>query len=625
MGRTELREILADLRPTEGRLGMTWRIALVCALVAAVAMIYKIPEPAIGCYLIIYLMKRDASTNIAMGIGAILLVTVFIALVLFLTQMTIEVPFLRLSVMALASFAFVYLGAVSKLGDLGSDMALVVTFALSLVSAAPVGEVATRGLLYAWQMVAMPMALMVCFNMVAGTPPSRLLRETVRDRIRAVSDVLRTGDAASHGRLRDLLAEGNADQDQRALLTRVLHYVPNRTSNWLAHAIEQSYRLMLAAAALPATAIPETRLALAGDCDTIAAAIDAKAPVPAPARAADTQQMDDPAAIEIRRSLGELAARDQTWPRIAQEPFFAADALSNPGYQRFALKTTLAAMICYIIYAGIDWQGIHTAMITCFVAALGTTGETVHKLALRITGCLIGAAMGIAAILFVIPNITSVGGLMVLVFVAMLPAAWVTSGSERISYGGVQIGLAFLLTVLQGFEPGISMDDARDRIIGILLGNFMVYVIFTQLWPVGVIDGVRGHLSKALSALAKVATTPPDQRRAAIDAASTAMMNLRQAEDQLALAHFEPQKLRPDAATIARLSTALTEAAHLASDLIITPAGTAADEAERLNRLARDVADQKASGTAPTERVPLSIPAKNASQRIARIEHALGN
>src|SRR5690349_9278077 len=100
MAHSVTRQVLDDLKPFEGRFGMTWRIALLCALVAAVAMIYKIPEPAIGCYLIIYLMKQDASTNIVLAIGATILVTVFIALVLGLTILTIEVSFLRLAVMA---------------------------------------------------------------------------------------------------------------------------------------------------------------------------------------------------------------------------------------------------------------------------------------------------------------------------------------------------------------------------------------------------------------------------------------------------------------------------------------------------------------------------------------------
>jgi multidrug resistance protein MdtO len=103
-------------------------------------------------------------------------------------------------------------------------------------------------------------------------------------------------------------------------------------------------------------------------------------------------------------------------------PFVAPDALHNPAYIRFALKTT-AAVICFLIYTAIDWQGIHTAMITCYVAALGTTGETVHKLALRITGCLIGAAIDVAAIFWVIPHIDGVGALMVRVFLGYLVGA----------------------------------------------------------------------------------------------------------------------------------------------------------------------------------------------------------
>ncbi|MCL7999838.1 hypothetical protein M8994_16485 [Brucella sp. 21LCYQ03] len=43
---------------------------------------------------------------------------------------------------------------------------------------------------------------------------------------------------------------------------------------------------------------------------------------------------------------------------------------------------------------------------------------------------------------------------------------WASAGSEKVTYGGVQIGLAFTLTVLPGFGPTTDMDTARDRIIG---------------------------------------------------------------------------------------------------------------------------------------------------------------
>src|SRR6478672_3288309 len=79
---------------------------------------------------------------------------------------------------------------------------------------------------------------------------------------------------------------------------------------------------------------------------------------------------------------------------------FVPDAFTNPAHVHFALKVTFAAMFCYIFYMAIDWSGIHTALITCTFIALESTGATLHKGVLRIGGCVIGGALALFTIVF---------------------------------------------------------------------------------------------------------------------------------------------------------------------------------------------------------------------------------
>src|SRR5207237_2348988 len=122
--------------------------------------------------------------------------------------------------------------------------------------------------------------------------------------------------------------------------------------------------------------------------------------------------------------------------------------------------------------------------------------------ALRFVGGLIGAGLGLGAILLLMPVMTDLGDLLLLLAPVTLLAAWVGYGSERISYAGWQIGLAFYLVVLQGYGPTISMYTARDRTIGILFGNIVISAIFTTIWPVSVANVVRTNLANALEPLA---------------------------------------------------------------------------------------------------------------------------
>lgn len=591
--RAIVRQIRADLRPFPGRFAMTWRVALLCALVAGVAMLYKIPESAIGCYLIIYLARPDGAECVAQALGIIVLASIVVLALAPLIAATADEPLLRITAIALISFVFVFLGAATQLGESGSIIALVVVFILTLVDLLPAGEIATRALIYAWKMACVPMVMMIGFNLLLGTSPHRLLRRTVEDRLAAAAaalDVPGDGGAA----LRAALADGNAEVGQRAMLAGLFHTAPSATRLWLRGAAMNAYALLLAVAAIGRETPEAVRAELARRCRERAATIAAGGRPEAGPHAGLAAPGAAVAAAE--RALDGFGRPDGGTDQVPlKPPFLLPDAFTNPEYPRFALKTTAAALGCYLIYSLLDWRGIHTAMVTCYVAALGTTAETVHKLALRIVGCLLGAGIGFLAILFVIPQLESVGGLMLLVFAAILPAAWVSSGSERISYAGVQIGLAFLLTVLHGFGPSLSMESGRDRIIGVLLGNLMVYLVFTGIWPKSAVADARDRTARALAALGRIAAGSPDERQTALSDAEIAHTEAGRAAAELALLPFEPKAARPPAPQI-EAALRLLETARLLAARLMFASGPTGDAAARLAALARRVGGRPASG-----------------------------
>jgi len=162
---------------------------------------------------------------------------------------------------------------------------------------------------------------------------------------------------------------------------------------------------------------------------------------------------------------------------------FVPDAFTNPAHVHFALKVTFAAMFCYIVYQAIDWSGIHTAFITCTFIALESTEATLYKGTLRIVGCVIGGALALFTIVFLMPHMETIASLVVVVAGASAIAGWVATGSERISYAGLQIAFAFFYSVFQGFAPDTDLDNVRDRVVGILFGLIVTGLVFHYIWP----------------------------------------------------------------------------------------------------------------------------------------------
>lgn len=580
--RGAIRETLADLSPFPGRMATSWRVATACALVACIAMMFHIPESAISCYLVIFLMKADGAENTIVATGAILAISLLVALMIPVLQWTVESPLLRILLMIAVSFVFIFIGAASKLGEGGSIVALIIAFILSLVNEVPINGVISIALRYASEMAMLPMFVIAAVGLFFGRWSLMLMRDEMRERLLAARGILLQAGAAATAAIEKKLGAANEDENKRLMLVRILHQTSSEKSAKIETDIPASYQLMFAASALPEGISEENRKFYVRHIEETVEALDKGRALPSLPDGMQTASRQEDGIVQALRNIS--GAGKTAYKKGENDRFFAADAFTNPVYQQFALKTTLAAILCYMFYAAINWQGIHTAMVTCYVASMGTAGDTIHKLALRITGCLIGAAIGVASIIYLMPQLESVGGLMVLVFVVALLAAWVTAGSEKVSYGGVQIALAFTLTVLQGFGPTTDMDQARDRIIGILVGNFAVYLVSTLLWPAPVTVVIRQKLSEAARKIAEIASAKPEERMLMIATAAETERLLDEVAYCFYLLPFEPPGLRPSPELEKTFGVAANQLASLNRAVYFSPS-VIPDAAARLTRL----------------------------------------
>lgn len=586
-------DILKLLAPYPGRSAMATRIALICALTAFVTSAYGTPEAAISAYVVFFLSRPDRVLSVVLSSALLVLVTLIIGLVMVVAMFALDDPMWRVACIAVLSFALLFVTSASKLRPVGAIVAMIVGFALDELGSVPFGEVATRALLYAWLMVAIPIGVSIGVNLLIAPSPRQLAGRELAKRLRLAAQSLCEPEAAAAA-LSACLREGDAEIGTWLKLSVVDGSSARTDVAPLRQAVSSTLAILVAAdlmarepsARLPAAfaaPIAETLGNMARMLETGGYPVDIELGLPraielTPLAKIVAEDLHDAitrfAMVETHtdgasESKVETAARTETQaqaqaqgevkttppPAGKRGGFFLPDAFSNPDHIRYALKTTVAAMFCYLLYSQINWPGIHTCFITVYMVSLGTTAETVEKMTLRIAGCLVGAVLGIAAIVFVTPVLTSIAGLMTLVLIGAWLSAWVAFGSPRIAYAGFQIALVFFMCVLQGAAPGYDLTLARDRTIGILIGNVVVYLVFTRVWPVTVAARIDSGLAALRQQWARLAALPDAVARRAL--AASAMAQCGALEQDLALMHYEPSWVRPDAQWIAARRSAL--------------------------------------------------------------------
>ena len=522
--RSALLEFLAiELAPREGRALAVAHMATACALTVAIAMVFRIPEPTYMAYIVFLISKDERKGTVTTALGGQIAVTLAIVLALGLMMVDLSEPALRLPAMVLYTFLAMYSVRTFALGPITFLAGFVLVMLQSVVDDVPNPEALTRLALWLWVVLFVPIVITVLMNLLFGQSVVLLTQRTVRKVLREMESALLADDVHRHlAHWRELVVSllGKQSGHERgsipvAALQKltdglvILEAFPHQSAvevrDELARAV-QACRDVLERKGQARGAVLEggdgTPGGLTGNAD----------------RAPSVRAFE--AALQAFQREIEQPKAAATAPAHARR-LFAPDAFTNPAHWQFALKTTLAVMVVYFIYTMLDWPGMRTSIVTCFFVALGSVGETVHKLTLRISGALIGGLTAGLCIVYVLPHMTDVGQLCLLIAAVSAGAAWVATSSELLSYAGLQIAFAFFLGILQGYAPATDLTVLRDRVAGIVLGNIVMTVVFTVLWPESALPRLQAALkeaSEAISAVLKRTGDPGEARARAAQA-----------------------------------------------------------------------------------------------------------
>ena len=495
MSASSLLEFLRrELAPTPGRGSATFRLTLACLAATIPILTHQIPLALIVMILMYLITQEDTAATVIGSILGVIGVTIGLGLALLAWEISLDIVWLRLCFLIVFLFGGLFLKRVLTIGALGSAIGLPAALVMILPDILPPSpEVLTEFVLWLWWCVTLGLSVNVGVQLLLSRgDPLTLLQRELATRLETVAQTLRrlAGERVAvpeRDSLRSLAIAGMSRPLALLKTASVIHVWAHERHEGLSAIITLTDRLVTSALALETlpdlpqeSRLHERLLNVADGCERMRRAFnELRLPDDWVALADEKNALPPFPLLDIERTLDQIAL---AVPRYSEElshsdaapaekrSLFLPDAFDNPEYVRFAIKGTLAAFICYMVFIGFDYPGIYTSVITCFVVALSTIGASNQKGILRFGGSAVGGLMGLIALVYLFPNIETIGGFWLVFGAGTAVAAWVNFGTPRISYGGYQIGLAFYKAILQDFGPATSATVVRDRLIGVFFG-----------------------------------------------------------------------------------------------------------------------------------------------------------
>jgi len=538
-----------ELSPTPGRGSATFRLTLACLVVTIPILTHRIPHAPLIMFVMFLITQEDTAATVIGSILGVVGLTIGLGLALLAWEISLDILWLRLCFLAVFFFGGLFLKRALTFGFVGTAIGLPAAMCMILPDILQDPEALVEFVLWVWWCGTLGVSVNAGVQLLLSPgDPLKLLRRELDTRLLAVAQSLRclAGNVVMEPQAASLDSLAIAGMSRPLALLKsasIIHRWARERHEELAAIITFIDRLVTSATALEALASRtpegirrERLLSVADACELLRRAF-AELRLPSPDEwvplAAEPVAGAMSPLTDMERTLDEIALAlpgrfdkpGTSGAGSAEKPkLFLPDAFDNPEYVRFAIKGSLAALICYVIYVGYDYPtarepGYYTSVITCFVVSLSTVGASNQKGILRFGGAAVGGGMGLIALMYLLPNVEGIGGFWLVFGTGTAVAAWLNFGTPRISYSGVQAGLAFYKAVLQAFAA-LSATLIRDRLFGIFFGLTVFGIVEHVLWPMRAADALRARLAEVMHLLADLARAGTSSETPAVTAAN---------------------------------------------------------------------------------------------------------
>src|SRR5882724_12896463 len=584
-----------EMAPTPGRREAALRITLSCLICSVPVMAFHLQQPLLVMTLMFVISREDTTTTLLGTVIGIIGFTIGCAGLLAFYMCALDLEWLR--VLAVPAFITLglFLNRVVTVGPLGTAISLPLAVGKITPDTVSSHEYLNRYPFYFWWAGVLGLSVNLAVQYLLNPKTSHwVLVHGLAARLEAVEDMLRQRAAektkqTSKSSISSFAFTGAAEQLRLLKLAGIVEPLLKQRQLQFTAEIILMDRLVTAAAALenwPAAGGNDSEkrrlLRVADACALWRSAMrENHAPnlstLPPEERSGDPRHEALPLLAEMEHVVqllpqayhADKLPEELTLPPARKGGALAPDAFTNPEYIHFAVKGALAGFICYLIFTMFAYQGIYTSVITCVVCSLSTIGASVQKGILRLAGAVVGGLLGVVTLMYIFPNVDSLGGFWFPFAAVTALAAYVHFGSPGISYCGFQIGLAFFKCALQSYGTYTELRVVRDRFVGIALGLIVFGVINSRLWPVTGLETMRAKLADILRVLAHLASLPDDNESPMTRLAEAYTLRLQAYKDFATVAELqESSKFEPGAEIRYRLEAASEKMKALLLDLL---------------------------------------------------------